>query len=106
MKIVICDDQKYICEEVSLLCKEYFLKREEICEIYCCSSGKEYLECGIEPDILFLDIELGDMTGTEIADMTALGMKETYIIYISISQFKNFRFRSRFRLYINRTRYP
>ena len=83
MKIVICDDQKYICEEVSQLCKEYFLKREKICEIYCCSSGKEYLECGIEPDILFLDIELGDMTGTEIADMTALGMKETYIIYIS-----------------------
>ena len=59
------------------------MKREKICEIYCCSSGKEYLECGIEPDILFLDIELGDMTGIEIADMTALGMKETYIIYIS-----------------------
>ena len=36
MKIVICDDQKYICEEVSLLCKEYFLMREEICDIYCC----------------------------------------------------------------------
>lgn len=56
IKIAICDDEKNIRSYIHSLIG----KQEMECEITEYASADEYLSCGMEHDILFLDIEMND----------------------------------------------
>lgn len=63
MRIVICDDEEKIRSALAD-------KAEELCpkaEILCCGSGEELLAMDLEPDILFLDIQMPGRNGMETA---------------------------------------
>lgn len=56
IKVAICDDERNIRSYIRSLIGKQDLE----CEITEYASAGEYLSCGIEHDILFLDIELND----------------------------------------------
>ena len=58
IKIAICDDEKNIRSYIHSLIG----KQDMACEITEYASADEYLSCGIEHDLLFLDIEMNDST--------------------------------------------
>lgn len=68
MRILVCDDEQRYCQIVN----EYILSNfdensEGVIETF--NSAKALVSFCLknEPDILFLDIELGDMNGIELA---------------------------------------
>ena len=62
--IAICEDESYIVETISKYLQEYY---RDTCLIYPFHFGEELLNSGIKFDIAFLDIELGDMNGIQLA---------------------------------------
>ena len=88
INIAICDDDKVICSELENIMLEYakshFLQIE-IDIFYSGESLLEYIEQENHLDILYLDIEMGQMNGVEVGRQ----IRETYrdhsieIIYVS-----------------------
>ena len=67
MKIAICDDDKIICEYIKKTIEAYAYKKGFQINIQVFNSGYDMLfEINNSFDVLFLDIELKDMTGIEI----------------------------------------
>lgn len=84
MRILICDDEQRYCQIV----KEYILSNfdensEGIIDTF--NSAKELVSFCLknEPDILFLDIELGDMNGIELAKYLRSEFPSLIIVYIT-----------------------
>ncbi len=63
MKIAVCDDDKKVREQMSSM-----IKRQapdfDICQN---ATGENIISAGIDHDIYFLDIEIGDISGIELA---------------------------------------
>ncbi len=69
LRIAICDDNTAICSEVENMVLEYQEKSMEDIDVNVFHSGKaliEFIEKEHEFDLIFLDIEIGDMTGVEV----------------------------------------
>lgn len=84
MRILICDDDKRYCEEVKrLLLSNMNEDSESAIEIL--NSGKELVSYCLhnEPDILFMDIELGDVNGIVLAKHLRTEFPSLIIVYIS-----------------------
>lgn len=72
LRIVICDDDNMICSQID----EIIVKYQEItgikCDISVFYSGDRfinYLKEGNKCDLVFLDIELGDITGIDVGNV-------------------------------------
>ena len=63
MKIAICDDDKNIREQIALLVKQ----QNQNCKIQSYASSEELLSDGVDYDMFFLDIEMGNISGLELA---------------------------------------
>ena len=84
MRILVCDDEQRYCQIIS----EYLLANfdensEGVIETF--NSAKELVSFCLknEPDILFLDIELGDMNGIELAKYLRSEFPALIIVYIT-----------------------
>ena len=66
--IGICDDEKYFLSEEKEIIIKYMKKRDCPCQIDTFDSGTTFIDSGanVPYDILFLDIDLGDVKGFEI----------------------------------------
>jgi len=90
IRIAICDDDLLICSQLKEYLKAVSTNRNIKMSTDIYNSGEEFyssVEKGLKYDIVFLDIELGDSKGTEIAcDIrNTLGNPFTKIIFISSS---------------------
>ncbi len=64
MRILICDDDALIVEQLKKYCQDFFDKIHVTCpELVCFSDGETLLSDEGEKDILFLDIEMPGMNG-------------------------------------------
>ena len=71
MKVAICDDQKIVADEIEKFCRE-FLKDESIeYVVKKFFTGAELINDKFEPDIIFMDIELSEENGMDIAKKLA-----------------------------------
>ena len=84
MRILICDDEQRSCQTV----KEYIIlnfdeNSEGVIETF--NSAKELVSFCLKnaPDILFLDIELGDMNGIDLAKYLRSEFPALIIVYIT-----------------------
>ncbi len=84
MRILVCDDERFWCKTI----KEYVLSNldeesESIVEIF--YSGKELVEYCFEnrPDVLFLDIELSDTNGLDLAKQLRKDFPAIIIVFIT-----------------------
>ena len=86
--IAIVDDEDYICSLVEELLHSILHKYQLAAEIEIFNSGdrfQQHLSNGKYYDVVFLDIELGKISGLDVSQMlrTSLGNEATQIIYIS-----------------------
>lgn len=84
MRILICDDEQRYCQIVKKYVLSFFDENSEgVIEIF--NSAKELVSFCLknEPDILFLDIELSDMNGIELAKYMRSEFPALIIVYIS-----------------------
>ena len=80
MQIAICDDNKVFMDDIhNKLTK---LLPEEV-EYLCFESGDAYLNADIEPDFLFLDIEMPGTDGITLKDLLDSSDKKTRIIFLT-----------------------
>lgn len=88
MKIVICDDDKKIREQISSLIQ----KQTSDADIRLFSSSEEILSSGMEYDMYFLDIEMSDISGIELAKIIRRKQEErgTHSIIIFVTGFKQY----------------
>lgn len=88
MNIAICDDEKNVChaiEEVLVRMAETSQKSIEVKTYYLGESLMEDLDKGLRYDLIFLDIEMGNLSGIDIGRLIRerLGDENTRIVYIS-----------------------
>lgn len=91
LKIAICDDEKVICETVKKTMAALDEREQLNIETTIFESGEklcDHLKGGASFDLIFLDIELGSMSGVEIGKVIREEQKDnlTQIVYISAKQ--------------------
>lgn len=79
MNIAICDDEKVIRE----LIKERIEELSDECEVKMYASGEELLSSGEVFDIIFLDIQMGELSGIETARSLRQQESESIIIFVT-----------------------
>lgn len=79
MNIGICDDEKEICLQI----KKLILTTAPDSQVVCYSSGKQFLSERQHFDILFLDIQMGDTNGMEIARTLKERREDTVLIFVT-----------------------
>ena len=80
-KVLIADDEKHVCQEI-----KYIIENEEDVKIVkICSTGTEAIEqiSRLQPDIVFLDIDMPGLNGIEIGYYLKNLRQQPYIIYIT-----------------------
>ena len=88
MKIGICDDSVKFCEDLKKIVDAYCSENSLEANIFLYHSGESLLEDAAPCDILFLDIELGDVTGIEILkQMKENNLPTTVLVVTSFPQY-------------------
>ena len=87
-RIGICDDGENVCVYLRDVILEFAQNIETVCCVETWNSGEalqKYLQSGNELDLLFLDIELLEMTGIEVGEYirNRLDNHNMQIVYIS-----------------------
>lgn len=77
LQIAVCDDEPVMIQEVCGYLQRYRYRYH----VDTFLSGKQLLSCGKQYDILFLDIEMSDFDGMEVAKQ--LQSQNTYIIFLT-----------------------
>ena len=84
IRIAVCDDNFIFVNEVKQICEEYFASKNENCHVECFSCGEEVLHAvDLAWDVLFLDIEMGKISGIEVKDQLLEKNCETQIVFLT-----------------------
>lgn len=83
MRIGVCDDLPECRLEIKSMVSKYFELHHSACEIREFSAGDELLKSDDVYDILFLDIELGDLNGIDVAKEIQKKHKNTVILVVT-----------------------
>ena len=83
MIIAICDDSKQIVESIYDYVLEYLSKTNMQYEVYKFFSGEALLEANINPDIVFLDVEMEGITGISVAQQLKRQNRKVLIILVT-----------------------
>jgi DNA-binding LytR/AlgR family response regulator len=93
MNIIICDDQKYICDDIKKFAKDYLAKRNIDGNIWCffdVSSVLADIRLLKKCDLLFLDIQLPDGTGIDVAKFIRNEIKNYLVEIVIISTYEHY----------------
>lgn len=82
--IAICDDEKYMSDQIQELACAFFGRRNRETAIRRFSCGRELLEYDGQIDILFLDIQMKGMDGMETAKRLRAGKFRGFLIFITV----------------------
>lgn len=86
IRVAICDDEKYIVEEIQMLLIEWCEKCGIEVEVNSFLNGKDlikYIESGKTYDLIYLDIQMDQKDGIQTAKDIRNLDKDVYIIYVS-----------------------
>lgn len=91
-KFAICDDDIQFCNKIKSYIIEYY--GENKVEISIFNSGEDFIKSKVKYDCIFLDIEMINLNGIEIATMIRNYDLDTYIIIVSgFPKYKNVAYR-------------
>ncbi len=86
IRIAICDDEKYMSDQIQELACAFVGRRNRETAIRRFSCGRELLEYDGQIDILFLDIQMKGMDGMETAKRLRAGKFRGFLIFITVLQ--------------------
>lgn len=67
MKIILCDDERQIHEDIRAYAAQYTQKKSIVIQLEDCYSAEELIELGEHGDAVLLDIDMPGMDGIEAA---------------------------------------
>lgn len=82
--IGICDDEKYMSDNIRKMVSGFFHRKNMEIEILQFSSGEELLKFDKVIDLLFLDIQMKSMNGMETARKLREGKFKGFLIFITV----------------------
>ncbi|MEY8391923.1 DNA-binding response regulator [Lachnospiraceae bacterium] len=82
--IAICDDEKYISDNIKAFASNFFRKKNREIHLMTFSNGEELLTYDGQIDILFLDIQMKEMDGMETAKRLRAGKFRGFLIFITV----------------------
>lgn len=86
-KLAICDDQQCFIDDIKVYLKAYESESKNKVTVSEYHAGEELLEdiekCGLDKDILFLDVEMPGKTGTAVAEEIRKKYPDTVICFIT-----------------------
>lgn len=80
IKIAVCDDDRSFSERMKLLIEQYFTEQSVEIDAAVFNSGAGFLSCEMDYKVVFLDIDMPDMGGFEIAEQLS---EDTLIIFVT-----------------------
>lgn len=83
MKMALCDDSREFRLHLNELCEQFFCKENISVEIDNFSSGQALLESTSCYDLILLDMDMPEMTGTEVGSVLRERSQNAEIIYIT-----------------------
>ncbi len=84
IRCAVCDDENLFCERVATGIQEYARTKRITCSIDTFFSGEELLNSGkTEYDVYFLDIQMKEIDGMEIAGIIRKKNSNAIIVFIS-----------------------
>ena len=86
IKIAICDDEKYMIDDISLRIMDYFENDKEKFELFEFNNGSSFLSFYNEEgkaDIVFMDIEIGDDNGIDIVSKIREIDENVIVIFVT-----------------------
>lgn len=84
MTIGICDDEKECRDRIRECCQQYFANNEEAYQCMEFTSGRQVLAyTGDQIDLLFLDIEMGEVSGLEVLQKVERSDRVWRIVFVS-----------------------
>lgn len=87
LKIAVCDDEEYYRNYIKKLIKDYLVMENVDYSISLFSGGNEFCrdEYNIQQyDIIFLDIEMGEMSGMDVAHIIRKSNQKVDIVFITV----------------------
>lgn len=84
IRIAVCDDEKWMSENIEKLVKAFFRKKSTDISVVAYSSGEELLKSTERIDILFLDIGMRGMDGIETARILRADGYNGFLIFITV----------------------
>lgn len=88
IKVAICDDNQKFCVELKDMISDYWKKYKLTFSIF--NSGEALLQSKEKYDCIFLDIEMIDLNGVEVATQIRSYDMDTYIVIVSgFPKYKN-----------------
>lgn len=87
LNIAICDDEKYYRNYVENLVREYLVKENVLFQIEVFEDGRDFCRADDNAqkfDIIFLDIDMKDMNGMELAYFIRSKNSEMDIVFITV----------------------
>lgn len=83
MNIAVCDDDITVVDEVEKLVKQFMDENDYDFEIYTFRSGKDLLDANIQFDIVYIDIEMPEISGLEVSKRILKQYPNTTILIIT-----------------------
>ena len=86
IKIAICDDEKYMVDDISLRVMDYFDDDKEKFELFKFDNGSDFLSFYTEEgtaDIVFMDIEIGNDNGIKIISEVRNVDESVIVIFVT-----------------------
>ena len=85
IKFAICDDEPHMTQEISNQLSQYMNGRQ--ITSYCVntySNGRSLMESGCDFDVIFLDIQMAELDGMEIAKMLRQRRNHSLLIFVTV----------------------
>lgn len=80
IRIAVCDDDKDFSERMKLLIEQYFTEQSSEINAAVFNSGGDFLSDNADYNAVFLDIDMPDISGFEIAEQLS---EDTLIIFVT-----------------------
>lgn len=85
ISIAICDDEPVMLKHIKKLVLDFFSSKNMEIKIFMFLNGEELLNCDKDIDVLFLDIQMNQLDGIEIAKrMRNKNHYKGFLIFITV----------------------
>lgn len=83
MKIAICDDCQQAVDDYKKMIQEYLYKNNLVCDVDCFFDGNSFLDLSNEYDLVFLDYDLPDINGLDVAKRMRQNGSKIVIVFLT-----------------------